>query len=572
MKRIIFVCLLSMCISFAYTQKKTYSQSTIDSIFQDFHETPGIAIAVVKNGEILYQKGYGLANLSYNIPVSSETIFDVASVSKQFTAACIFLLEEEGKLNLDDPIQKFLPELPVYDDNPITVQNLLYHTSGLRSYLATIYSKNEYWGDSFDNADVINILTRHKGLNFSPNTKHYYSNSNYVLLASIVEKITGKSLGSYAKEKIFEPLGMEHTFFKEERDTIVKNLAIGYAPKGGYFRQHHFHNNIVVGDGGLHTNIKDFVRWNNNLTTGLVGGQDFIEKMTTPGILSNGQKITYAGGLYVENYQYLKRLPTLAHSGNWAGFRSLYYKFLEQDLAFIILSNNANTQVWTLLDELVPLFLPDEMLRDQQGLNTHIQAPTIHGLSLSRSDKDRFCGKYYNTLNGYLRQIDLQGDQLVYIRPGANPTPLIAINTRELVYESAPQVKFIFDENSYDSWIVTINDMDPMPYKRYRGHTYNSNELKQFENKYYSEDLDEISQIVALNNELQILVKGEELVRLTPIAKDLFTSAHWGYIIFDRNANNSITGFTRYDDHLYNLKHTVVDIKRTKSVSGGMPG
>lgn len=530
----------------------------IDPIFAAYQNSPGIAIAVVKDGETLFQKGYGLANLSYDVPVTTKTTFDVASNAQQFTAACIFLLEQEGKLDLDAPIQEYIPDFPVYEGDPITIRHLLYQTSGLRSHIATLYSKNQYWGDSFDNDDVINLLKQHTGLNFLPGTNHYYSEANYVLLASIIERVSGTSFTTYARENVFVPLGMKDTFFREDKDQIINNLAIGYEAEGDQFRQLHYHNNTIVGDKGLNTTIEDFVRWSNSLTTGSFWGEDFIEQMIHSGMLSSGDDIRYANGLYHGFHYDMEEMPRMYHSGYWAGFRSLYYNLPMQGLVIIILSNNANTNVWALLDQLTPLFLANEIEQAQQAMNTRA-VEEIQPLSLSEAEKERFSGKFYSTLNGYLRQISLDGDQLVYIRPGANPTPLVAISPNELVYEHAPQVKFTFDNTSFNSMVVTINDLDPTPYQKYDEITYGPSELMQFEKSYYSEDIDEILQIVALEKDLQILVKDEAIAQLTPIAEDLFTSEHWGYIVFERNADDTITGFTRYDDHLYNLKHTVVE-------------
>ncbi|WP_400078117.1 serine hydrolase domain-containing protein [Winogradskyella sp. R77965] len=531
----------------------------IDSIFEAYNNKPGIAIAIVQDGKTIFKKGYGMANLSYDIPVTSKTIFDVGSNSKQFTAACIFLLEQEGKLRFDDPIQKYLPEIPSYSSKPITIQHLIYDTSGLRPYLATLYAKNIYYGDSFDNEDVIKLIAKHKGLNFPVGTKHSWSHTNYALLASIVEKASGKSLRAYAKEKIFNPLGMVNTYYREDKDTIVKNTAIGYQSEDDKFKKFHYYNHTVVGNGGLHTNLEDFARWSNNLKTGTVGGTQFIKRMVTPGTLANGKSIRYAGGVYSRNYYDIDGFPAVAASGTWGGFQSLFYKFINQDLTVIILSNNANTNPWGQLDQIVPLFLEDEIAQARQAMNNSTNVEIQKPLSLSKTENRKFSGMYYNTFNGELRQIELDGNRLMYKRAGANPTPLVAISPNELIYENAPQVKFTFNTNSYDSMVITVNDGEPMPYQKYSKHSYKHSELKQFENNYFNEDMDEMFELVAIENELGMLVKGKEIIRFKPVTIDLFTSKHSGYIVFERNRNNKITGFTRYDNILYNLKHTVVN-------------
>ena len=555
MRNLLLLIVLSCYCYKVLPQISNETRATIDSIFSRYENKPGCAVAVVKDGITLFQKGYGLANLAHNIPVSTQTIFDVASDAKQFTAACIFLLEKEGKLNLDDPIQKFLPDFPVYAEAPITIRHLIHHTSGLRSYLSTLHSKNLYWGDSFDNSDALNILSRHKGLNFPTGTRFYYSNSNYALLASIVEKVSGVSLGTYAKEKIFTPLGMTNTFFKEERDTVVKNIATGYELTDGIFKKLHYHNAHVVGDGGLHTSLEDFVLWSNNFKFGTVGGDQLINSMMNSGRLTNGDSIAYAGGLYNVRYHNMAEFPAIGHSGSWAGFRSLFYKFLNQDLAFIILSNNTETNVWTLLDQLVPLFLEEEMAKVRSEAINEVSEDKMETAKLTKKEMTRFCGSFYNSITGVLRAIELQEDQLVYKRSDGRETPLIPIAANTLIFEGAPHVKLTFSGSTHQSMVFTVNDQDPAPFKKYDKQTYSEAKLKEFENRYYSEDIDEMHEIVATKTGLQILVRGKELVHLEPFAKDAFRAVHFGYIVFNRHdTNGELLGFTRFDDHLYNLK------------------
>ncbi len=535
-----------------YTQVDKKLEASIDRIFTTYEKQPGCAIAIVQKGKPIFQKGYGFANLSYDIPVNEKTIFDIGSNAQSITAACIFLLEEEGVLNLNDPIQKYMPEIPKYSDTPVTISNLLYHTSGLRSFYATLHAKNNFWGDSYDNKDAARIITRHKALNFPTGTKHYFSNTNYILLANVVEKVTGKSLGDYAHQKFFHPLGMTHTFFKQDRDSIIKNRAIGYSFEEDAFKEEHNYNATVVGHGGLYTNLEDFIKWSNNLSSGRVGGASLRKKMITPGKLSNGKQIECSSGLFVINHNNIDNLPVAVHNGGWAGFSSFYYKFLDQDVAFIILSNNETTNGWALVNQLTPLFLSETI--EKATKVTEDKRKPINPYQLSLAQKKKFIGRYYNTFNGYLRQIKLEGGKLIYERPGAPPTPLMAINTSELVYETAPQIKFTFNKDTFQTFVVTVNDSGPEEYQKYKQRVYTTSELKAFENRYYNQDIGGEYEFVALENELQIMVTGKEMVKMRPIANDLFTSDHSGYIKFHRDEQGKIVGFTQYDDHLHGLQ------------------
>ncbi|MBO3697729.1 serine hydrolase [Roseivirga sp. E12] len=525
----------------------------IDALFQNYEGRPGVAVAVVKNGETLFQKGYGLSNLEYNIPITPQTIFDVSAVAKQLTAACVFLLESEGKLSLNDPIQKFFPEFPEYAEGQVTVKNLIYQTSGIRSYLAIIFSQNRYAGDRMDNEDARHMVMKQRNLNFEPGTRLDYSNSNYALLSDIVEQVSGKKLTEYAKEKLFDPLNMVNTSFVDRAEQVIKNRAIAYQEEEGQFVLNHFFNSAVVGDGMLYINLEDLIRWSNNLSTGAVGGKELIAKIITPGRLNSGAATNYGGGIYNQNHYDIEGLPSIRHAGASAGFRSLYYKFLNQDVAFIILSNNADTNVWAHLDELTPLFLEDEIGEAQTLAAANAVSLTTASVKLNRKEKQRLSGSFYNTINGNLRWVELLDGKLFYKRSVDAPgTPLVAISSNELVFEALPFVKLSFNQG-HKQMIFTVNDLDPIAFDRYESVAYEQADLKEFENNYYNEDLEVTYQVKSKEGQLQLLIEGEELVVLTPFSQDMFREEHFGYIKFQRDNSGRISSFSRTDNTFTNL-------------------
>jgi len=253
-------------------------ESRIDSLFDEYNDQPGCAVAVYGNGEILFQKGYGFANLDYDIRITPRTVFDIGSVSKQFTAACILLLENEGKLSLDDPVRNHIPEIPQYESGEITIRQLLHHTSGLRDYLTLMYLAGDSFDDYFTEEMGLKILKRQKALNFTPGSEHLYSNSGYLVLAIIVRRVSGMSIGDYAMQKIFEPLGMENTFIYEDGGRVVKNRAIGYSKKDDEFKREHHFDFVVGGDGQVYTTVEDFFMWSENFKSGKVGNETFLKK------------------------------------------------------------------------------------------------------------------------------------------------------------------------------------------------------------------------------------------------------------------------------------------------------
>jgi len=244
----------------------------VDKLFSqwDRKDSPGCALGVIKNGEFIYRRGYGAANLEYEIPITSRSVFRIGSTSKQFTAMCIALLEEEGRLSLDDDIRRYLPEMP--ERKPcITIRHLLHHTSGIRDYLTLWQLSGSRSADFFVDGEVTALLARQRELNFIPGDEWLYSNSGYFLLSQIVKRITGKSMRAYAEEKIFNPLGMSHTHFHNDHNEIIKDRASGYIPEeeGGF--KISMTALEMIGDGGIFTSVDDLFYWDRNFTTTALG-------------------------------------------------------------------------------------------------------------------------------------------------------------------------------------------------------------------------------------------------------------------------------------------------------------
>ncbi len=327
-------------LSFGPLTAQFSHQAAVDSIFSewDADDAPGCALGIIQDGELVYARGYGMANLEYDIPNSSESVFRIGSTSKQFTAACIVLLSQEGKLSLDDPLSKFFPDFPAYADT-ITVLNLLNHTSGVRDYLQLSYLKGLVGDAWYSDDDVMTWLVNQTDLNFRPGAEYIYSNSGYWLLGQIVEEASGQNMADYAQEKIFGPLEMDNTHFHNDHNRIVKNRASGYAPKedGGYEISMTTLN--MIGDGGIFTSIDDILIWDNAFYSSDVLNQDFWETMTTKGVLNNGEEIDYATGLIISEY---KGLNVVSHGGAFVGFRAELMRFPDEKTSIAIFANRAD--------------------------------------------------------------------------------------------------------------------------------------------------------------------------------------------------------------------------------------
>jgi len=331
----------------------------VDKLFAqwDKSDSPGCAIGVIKDGKLVYKRGYGSANLDYNAPLSPESVFYIASTSKQFTAASILLLVKRGAISLDDDIRKYFPELPKYEA-PITVKHLGRHTSGVRDYLELMVMTGRKPDEPFGNEEAVELIARQKGLNFKPGEKFMYSNSNYVLLAEIVRRASGKSLREFADENIFRPLGMASTHFNDDRTAVVKNRVISYAPiGGGRFRQ--FVKTIeAMGDGNLLTTIEDLAKWDQNFYDNKVGGEIFGRQMLTRTKLDSGEEFPYGFGLVNEEYRGLK---AASHGGAFMGFRTEMIRFPEQRFTAICLCNVSVANPSALAKQVADLYLADQL-------------------------------------------------------------------------------------------------------------------------------------------------------------------------------------------------------------------
>lgn len=313
----------------------------IDSVFGRFTVpgSPGCALGVVKDGSLAYARGYGLASIELGVPITPATVFDIGSVSKQFTAMSVVLLAQDGKLSLDDEIQKWVPEVPRYA-RPVTLRHLLHHTSGIRDYIDVLSWSGVADESVTTDADALDAISRQKSPNFAPGEEFLYSNSGFFLLSVIVKRASGQSLRDFAAQRIFGPLGMTHTQFVDRHDMIVPAKAGSYTYRepGGFALA--LANWEQTGDGAVNTTVEDLVKWDRNFVTGEVGSVAGLTVLQTPGVLNGGKPVDYALGLRVNNYRGLRQV---SHGGSWAGFRAQLTRFPEQQVSIFTLCNLASS-------------------------------------------------------------------------------------------------------------------------------------------------------------------------------------------------------------------------------------
>ena len=378
----------------------------VDSVFGRFTApgSPGCALGVVRDGRLDYARGYGLASVEHGVPITPTTVFDIGSVSKQFTAMAVVLLAQDGKLSLDDEIQKFLPEMPRYAAGPVTIRHLLHHTSGLRDYLDVMGLSGIADEAVTTEADALEAIVRQKETNFPPGSEFRYSNSGYFLLSVIVKRASGESLREFAARRIFTPLAMDRTRFVDRHEMVVPGKAGSYgAGEDGRFVLS-IANWEQTGDGAVNTTVEDLVKWERNFGTGTVGGAAGLAEMHRTGVLTDGKPITYALGLGVDSFRGLRRV---SHGGAWAGYRAHLVRYPDQKLALITLCNLSNSNPFE-LNQQVSVLLLEGKLGPAPAPGTLVRSPLARTFSPAAAALAALAGTY--------RSPELLADWVISVR------------------------------------------------------------------------------------------------------------------------------------------------------------
>lgn len=391
------------------------SDAAVDAAFSTWTSTtPGCAVGVSVDDRIVLERAYGMADLEHAVPNRPDTIFEAGSVSKQFTAAAILLLAEDGKLRLDDPVRKYVPELPEVAA-PITIRQMLQHTSGLRDWGNVAWIGGWPRGTRVHtHAHVLDILGRQEALNFAPGTRWSYSNSGYNLAAVIVSRVAGESFAEFTRKRIFEPLGMTRTSWRDDFTRIVEDRAVAYAKSGDrYVLDMPFEN--VHGNGGLLTTVGDLLRWNRNFTTLEVGGPEFARAMQASGQLEGGGETGYGLGLGVGRY---KGVTETRHSGTTGSYRAYLARYPDPRVSVAVLCNAGDSMPRDSLHAVADLYLADALKPE----------PVPESVPLSAGELEAITGLYRNIDRGDVIRIGRAGDGL---RLG-DDVPLIVLSASRL--------------------------------------------------------------------------------------------------------------------------------------------
>lgn len=519
------LCLLTPRVAAAQTEAEPSATPAeevmahgVDQLFARWArpDSPGASIAIIQNGKIVYSQGYGSANLEYGVPNTPATVFHLASVSKQFTAFAIHLLAQDGKLSLDDDVRKYVPKLHDFG-RVITIRQLLHHTSGVRDQWNLLALAGWRLDDEITDDDVARLLLRQTELNFEPGSQFLYSNSGYTLLAMVVKQVSGKTLPEFTKERIFDPLGMSHTYFQDKYGTVAKDRAYSYGrqPDGKY--QYIALTYSTVGPSSLFSRVGDLARWDENFYTGEVGGLTPLAEMQQKGKLNDGKDINYASGLIIGKYRGLR---TVEHAGGDAAYRTNILRFPDQHFSVVVLANAGDMNPAALSFRIADIYLK-ELLKPALHKRALEDKPEV---TVDPKILDAYVGDY-ELRPGFVISISKDNDHLVTRATGQQAFPMYAVSNTAFRLRGVP-AEVAFDEIAQGETAqnaVLHQNGAHLPLKRITIVKPAADRLKAYEGHYYSAELGVIYDVFVRENGLMVHYPRGEL-DLQPVGTDAFTT------------------------------------------------
>jgi CubicO group peptidase (beta-lactamase class C family) len=524
----------------------------VDELFARFDRpgSPGAAVLVVRDQEVVYRKGFGQADLEHGIPVTPATVFDIASLSKQFTGMAVAMLVEAGRIDLDADVRTYLPDLPDFGE-PVTVDHLVHHTSGLRDWPGTLAVAGWRLDDVISFGQILNMARHQEDLNFAPGAEYSYSNTGYNILAALVAEVSGQSFRAWTEANIFGPLGMTDTHVHDDHTEIVANGARGYARLGDGFR--HVPNALTaLGSSSLHTTVDDLAKWIMNFDHGRVGGMDVIERMQQPGVLNDGRQVTYAFGQSVGAY---RGLETWSHTGAWAGFQSVLLRFPEQRFGVVILSNSGEYDPSPVAHAVADIFLDDVLeprpehvaAAGEEAGEERAPAVAVRGDLL-----DEYEG-VYRLGPGWLVTISRNGQTLT-VQATAEPRfPMRAVSQQEFFVE-AYGASMTFGRSA-------TGEVDHLTYGNIRAPRVgaasdSADDVHDYVGEFYSEELDTSYRVAVENGILVARHRRHGDIPLVHLAGGEFRGTRWFVptLEFDRDDRGRVIGFRITQERSRNIR------------------
>ena len=505
----------------------------VDSLFAEYNRapSPGLAVAVVRDGKVILRKGYGLASIEHNVAITAATAFDVASVSKQFAGLAVAMLVNEGKIKLSDDIRKYIPELKL--TTPITIEHLVHHTSGIRDWPGTLAVAGWSFDDVISFQQILDMAYHQQALNFVPGAEYFYSNTGYNLLTEMVQRVTRKSFREWTNENFFKPLGMTSTVFRDDHTMIVPNRAFGYARVGGGAFRHTPNNLTALGSSSMFSSVDDLAKWLINFDNATVAGNAALTLFRTTKPLNDGTANPYAFGVSHGTH---RGLPTIAHSGSWASFRTYLVHFPQQKAGVVVLANGNWINATEAAFKVASIYLEKDLAAVPAS-----QQPSTTTVTVPAAQLDKYVGLYRLGPGWYLR----------IRREGA---ALTAQATREQVVQTSPRSEREFWIEDYGAPIVfgpdTAGRVMHLMYRGIRaprmddtGPSEPPTRLSDYVGDYESEELNTIYTVSLKDGVLQLHHRRHGTMPLSWTMREEFGTNAWFLrsVDFKRNAAGRVT-------------------------------
>ncbi|WP_115463040.1 serine hydrolase domain-containing protein [Winogradskyella aurantiaca] len=531
---IIFLLLTYFSLFSAEAQLSDVQSKKIDSLFMGWTEAnhPGGSIGIMKNGSVIYSKAFGLASLEYQIPNTVETIFNVGSVSKQFTAMGIVLLQERGLLSVDDDIRKYLPDMPDFG-HKITIRHMLHHTSGMRSLHAMLGLAGWRDDDSRTNEDLYRFMLKQKDLNFLPGDEYLYCNTGYMLMVNIIENVTKEKFPQWMKINVFSPLRMKDTYVEDRYDRIVPNNATSYYNTGeGFFRAVEYWG--YVGSGNVHSTTSDLLIWLQNFSTPVPGWESSFETLTTTDNLNDGSINNYGFGVFMDDF---KGYSKIQHGGAIGGFRAYSSHYREEELSIAVLTNYSSSNSGGIERNVANILLEDKPTTKNITIPKNTESKIAYPL-------EQLTGKY-EIQAGVIATISIKNDSLSVLQEWNNSEYTI-YNTKGNSYEipNTDGIEFIFSEiKDQKTQLLTVyQNGNKIVAKRFTEVDLSSISLSDYTGRFYSPELESTLDIDLKDNKLSGHHARHGDFPIEIIKKDALQIPNFATIDIVRGPDNNITG------------------------------
>ncbi|WP_340064997.1 serine hydrolase [Ascidiimonas aurantiaca] len=554
-----FLTFLVMATSgFAQHSISKVKQKTIDSLLEKHNgKRPGYALGIVQNGELVYSKGYGKANLDYDVGISDSSAFYIGSMAKQFTAAALLILESEGKLDLKKPVTDYLSDFPIYD-HEITVEHLVHHTGGIRetNSLQLFQGIDRKFEEVFDTNDIYNLVKAQKELNFKPGSEYRYSSGGYAVLAKMIEEVSGQPLRTFLQERVFDVLEMKDTFVSDNHNEIVPNRAVSYWPIDGEKYERRSQVFDAYGDGGIITTVQDLAKWDSAFYNDLLGVPGFSEKMYQKGVLNNGNQIDYALALNVWEY---KGQKVIQHNGGMLGFRVDMVRFPKEKTTVILLGNSAYLDPTGDALKVAEIVL-DGIFKDikKENKKTTELSPNVD-LPIVTSKKRT--GYYWTDQMNYYRRISFENDSLFLDSGNSEQRQfLLPVSQNEYILPySNGKTKLHFDsENDKAPLEIHFENVQRIFRKFDATPPKNIEELNKYVGVYESKELNTVYTFINENDKLYLHINYNQPIQIYPV--EVNSNIVWngkemvwigfGEIKFEINEDRVVNGFSIGDQRV----------------------